>query len=54
MFERALTGPFMPDASLPFEERVERAWQRLKALFREDEHERLREALGELIASGRA
>lgn len=30
---------------LPFEERVERAWARLKAGFEEDEHERLREVL---------
>ena len=43
------TGPPTPDAALPFEERVERAWRRLRAGFQEDEHERLREVLGELI-----
>jgi hypothetical protein len=51
MFERALPGPFMLDADLPFEERVERAWRRLKAGFHEDEHERLREALVEQCAA---
>jgi hypothetical protein len=49
MFERALPGPCMPDAGLPFEERVERAWRRFKALFREDEHERVGEMLVDLI-----
>jgi hypothetical protein len=49
MFERALPGAFVPDADLPFEERVERAWRRLKAGFQEDEHQRLREALEEKI-----
>jgi hypothetical protein len=50
MFERALPGPFMLDADLPFEERVERAWRRLKAGFREDEHERLPKALAATLA----
>jgi hypothetical protein len=43
------TGPLVPDAVLPFEERVERAWRRLTAGFHEDEHERLREVLGQKI-----
>jgi hypothetical protein len=45
------TGPLVPDAVLPVEERVERAWRRLKAGFQEDEHQRLREVLAELIAT---
>jgi hypothetical protein len=49
MFERALPGPFVLDAELPFDERVERAWRRLKAGFHEDEHERLRQVLVDLI-----
>lgn len=50
MFERALPGPLMPDGDLPFEERIERAWRRLKAGFREDEHERLPKALAATLA----
>jgi hypothetical protein len=43
------TGPLVPDAVLPFEERVERAWRRLKAGFHEDEHERLREVFVSIV-----
>jgi len=46
MFERPLPRPFFVDAHLPFDER---AWARLKAGFEEGEHERLREALVEVI-----
>jgi hypothetical protein len=50
MFERALRGPFAPDAGLPFDERVERAWAYIKATrFTTDEHERLREVLAGII-----
>jgi len=49
MIERPLPRPFLLDARLRFEERVERAWARLKAEFEEGEHERLREALVEVI-----
>lgn len=44
LFGRVL-GRFIPDADLPFDERVERAWARLLARFEADEHERLREVL---------
>ncbi len=39
-------GPIVPDADLPFEERVERAVRRLMAGFHKHEHDRLREMLG--------
>ncbi len=45
------TGPGAIDADLSFEERVERAWRRLKAGFHEDEHKRLREVLVEQCAA---
>lgn len=53
LFDRVLPGGLFIDAHLPFEERVERAWKRLLARFEEDEHERLREALVEVIESDR-
>jgi hypothetical protein len=46
MFGRALPGPRSIDADLPFEERVERAWEHIKATrFMPDEYERLREVI---------
>ena len=46
LWGRVLTTGSRPiDAHLPFDERVERAWRRLKAGFHEDEHERLPGAL---------
>ena len=54
MFGRVLPGPRSIDANVPFEERVERAWARLKLGFEEPEHDRLREVLGGMIATGRA
>lgn len=52
MFSRVLSGPFIVDADLPFEQRVERAWARLKLTrFAPDEHERLRELLVARIAA---
>jgi hypothetical protein len=54
MFGRVLPGPRPIEANLPFEERVERAWARLKLGFEEPEHDRLREVLVErLLAEGR-
>lgn len=53
MFERPLPRPFLLDFDLPFEERVERAWARLKAGFEEDEYERLLRALVEVIEDDR-
>ncbi len=53
LFGRVLPGRLIIDADLRFEERVERAWARLLAAFEEDEHERLREALVEMIESDR-
>ena len=50
MFDRVLPGPRSIDVNVPFEERVARAWQHIKATrFMPDEHERLREVLGEMI-----
>jgi hypothetical protein len=49
MFGRVL-GQYIPDAHLPFEERVERALRHIELTrFTEDEHERLREALVEVL-----
>lgn len=46
MFGRPLPRPFFVDAHLPFEERVKRAWEHIKATrFMPEEHERLRELL---------
>jgi len=54
MFARVLPGPRSIDVNVPFEERVERAWARLKLGFEEPEHDRLREVLVErLVAEGR-
>ncbi len=53
MWGRVLFERFIPDADLPFEERVERAWKRLLAAFEVDEHERLRESLVEMIEGER-
>ena len=50
MFDRPLSGVLVLDADLPFDERVARAWARLKATrFLEEEYERLRDVLAELI-----
>ena len=50
MFDRPLSGVLVLDADLPFEQRVERAWARLKATrFLEEEHERLRDCLTRMI-----
>jgi hypothetical protein len=50
MFGRVLFERFIPDADLPFEERVERALRHIELTrFTEDEHERLREVLAEKI-----
>ena len=50
MFSRVLPGPRSIDADLPFEERVERAWEHIKATrFMPEEHERLREAIVEMV-----
>ena len=50
IFDRVLShGPIIPDAHLPFEERVERAWRRLMAGFHEHERERLREVLNQKL-----
>ena len=43
------TGPPTPDAALPFEERVERAWRRLRAGFQEDEQAPMRAMIAALI-----
>lgn len=53
LFGRVLPVPRFIDADRPFEERVERAWARLKAGFEEDEHERLRERLVQVIEDDR-
>jgi hypothetical protein len=51
MFGRPIPGRLILDAHLPFEERVARAWAWIRAnKFQEDEHDRLRRALAELIA----
>jgi hypothetical protein len=50
MFGRVLPGRLVIDADLPFEERVERALRHIELTrFTADEHERLREALVEMI-----
>jgi hypothetical protein len=50
MFDRPLSDVLILDTDLPFEERVARAWTRLKATrFLEEEHKRLRDVLAELI-----
>lgn len=50
MFDRVLPGRLVIDADLPFEERVERALRHIELTrFTADEHERLREALVEMI-----
>jgi hypothetical protein len=52
LFDRPLPYPFILDAGLPFEERVARAWEHIKATrFMPEEHERLREVLVKLIAN---
>ncbi|MFM8634854.1 MAG: hypothetical protein ACKOEX_08615 [Planctomycetia bacterium] len=51
---RPLSERYIPDAHLPFEEQVERALRHIEATrFTEDEHERLREALVEVIEDDR-
>ena len=50
MFDRPLSGVLVLDADLPFEQRVERAWARLKLTrFTLEEHERLRTAMAEML-----
>ena len=50
MFDHPLPDRLMLDADLPFEERVERAWARLKLTrFTPEEHERLRTAMAERL-----
>jgi hypothetical protein len=50
LFDRPLPYPFILDAGLPFEERVERAWRHIRATwFTPEEHERLREVMAELL-----
>ena len=50
MFGRVLPGPRSIDVNVPFEERVERAWEHIKATrFMPDERERLRAVLVEVI-----
>lgn len=53
LFGRVLSGRIIIDAHLPFEERVERALARLMAGFEEDDHERLREVLVNMIEGER-
>lgn len=49
LWGRKLGRPIF-DAHLPFEERVERAWEHIKATrFMPEEHERLREVLVEMV-----
>jgi len=46
IFDHPLSCRLVLDIDLPFEERVERAWERLKLTrFTPEEHERLREVL---------
>lgn len=53
MFGRPLPRPFFVDGHLPFEERVERALRHIETTrFTEDEHERMREALVEMVTAG--
>lgn len=52
LWGRRMGRPLL-DAGLPFEERVAMAWEHIKATrFVADEHERLREVLGEMITAG--
>lgn len=54
LFDRPLPRLFIIDADRPFEERVERAWQHIRATrFTPEEHARLREMLAQLIASNK-
>lgn len=53
MFACPLPRPFVINAHLPFQERVERALARLMTGFEEDEYERLRAALVEAIDAER-
>ena len=50
MFDRPLSGVLVLDADLPFEQRVERAWARLKLTrFTLEEYGRLRTAMAEML-----
>ena len=50
MFDRPLSGVLVLDADLPFEQRVERAWARLKLTrFALEEYGRLRTAMAEML-----
>jgi hypothetical protein len=50
MFGRPLPGRLILDAHLPFDERVARAWTWIRAnRFQEDEHDRLRRVLAEVV-----
>jgi hypothetical protein len=50
MFDRLLPDRLILDVDLPFDERVERAWARLKLTrFAPDEYERLRTAMAEML-----
>jgi hypothetical protein len=54
MWGRVLFERFIPDADLPFEERVARALRHIELTrFTEHEHERLREVLVEMIEGER-
>ena len=52
MFERPLPGPWMLDGHLPFEARVERAWQRLVNQFHEEEQAEMRAMLAQMLNDG--
>ncbi len=50
MFDRPLPSGLILDTDLPFEERVARAWEHVKATrFVFEEHERLRTAMAEML-----
>ena len=52
LFDRVLPGRLIPDFDLPFGERVERALRHIEVTrFTAYEHERLREALVEMITA---
>jgi hypothetical protein len=51
MFDRVLPGRIIIDADLSFEERVERAWRRLKSQFQEDEQAKMRAMLIDIITT---
>jgi len=54
MFDRPLSGVLVLDADLPFEQRVARAWEHVKATrFMPEERERLRAVLVEVIEGER-